>query len=47
MMIKGLQHLCYEDRLRELKLFSPEKQRPATDLPILKGSLHKGRMVLN
>ncbi|KFP89808.1 hypothetical protein N311_04415, partial [Apaloderma vittatum] len=26
-MIQGLKHLCYEDRLRELRLFSTEKRR--------------------
>lgn len=27
-MLKGLQHLCYEDRLREVGFFSVEKRRP-------------------
>jgi len=44
-MIKGLEQLYHEDRPRELRLFSLEKAqgRPATDLPILKGSLYTGR----
>ena len=42
-MIRGLEHLCCEDRLRELGWFSLEKApvRPCCSLPVLKGGLQE------
>ena len=44
-MIQGMEHLSYEDRLRELGLFSLEKRRLQSDrraaFQCLKGSSRK------
>jgi len=44
-MIRGMEHLSYEDRLREMRLLSPEKRRLQGDLisafQYLKGAYRK------
>lgn len=49
MMIKGLEHHSYKDRLKELELFSLQKApgKPYSGLPVPKGGYRKGGMTLN
>jgi len=41
-MIRGLEYLSYEDRLRELGLFNSEEKAPYNTLPVPEGGLQEG-----
>jgi len=40
-MIRGMEHLSYEDRLRELGLFSLAPGRPCSSLPVPEGACER------